>query len=121
MESIITKFEREDEVLSIDDIQRIMSHLDRQDEKINIINQSVARILVTVEDVPVIVAKMNAQDTSMQLIKKDQENCQARCAAVQKDKKEKAVSWGSVKTNIIISVIMLIIGAAFATLIAFIS
>ena len=108
-------------MLGIDDIQRIMIHLDRQDEKINTIQQSVTRILVTVEDVPQIVEKMNAQDTSMQLIKKDQENCQARCAAVQKDKKEKAVSWGSVKTNIIIGISMLIIGSALTTLIAFIN
>lgn len=99
--------------MSVDEIQRIMNHLDNQDEKIVRIQNDIARVLVTVEGVPEIINKLNSQDTSIQLIKKDQKNCQAHCASIQEEKKNRSVNWGQVKTNIIIGALMLIIGSAF--------
>ena len=99
--------------MSVDEIQRIMNHLDRQDQKISDIQQSVTRILVTVEDVPQIVDKLNSQETVIQLVKKDQKNCQAHCAAVQEEKKKSTISWGTVKTSVVVGIIMTIITAAF--------
>jgi len=95
--------------MSIDEIQRIMNHLDRQDEKIDAIKQTVTRVLVTVEDVPKIVDKLNAQETSIQLVKKDQKNFQEHCATIQAEKKLKSVPWGNVKSGVIIGIIIALV------------
>ena len=95
--------------MSIDEIQRIMNHLDRQDEKIDAIKQTVTRVLVTVEDVPKIVDKLNVQDTSIQIMKRDQKTCQERCATIQAEKKLKSVPWGNVKSGIIVGIIMALV------------
>ena len=99
--------------MSVDEIQRIMSHLDRQDEKISKIQADIVRVLVTVADVPAVINKLNCQDTTIQLIKKDYDGIKAHCDSEQAEKNKNSTNWGSVKTNILVGTIMLLIGAAF--------
>ena len=95
------------------EITRIMNHLDMQDKKISDIQQSVTRVLITVEDVPEIVKKLNAQDTSIQLMKKDHENCQSHCEAIQTAKKEQRAPWRSLAFSTALIVIGIIVKSLF--------
>jgi len=107
------KIEREGDVVSVDEINRIMNHLDRQDEKIGKIQNDIARVLVTVEDVPTVVQKLNGQDTSIELIKKDQKNCQEHCQQVQAAKKEQRAPWRSLAFSTALIVIGIIAKSLF--------
>lgn len=99
--------------MSVDEIQRIMNHLDRQDEKISKIQTDVARVLVTVEDVPTVVKKLNAQETSIQLMKKDHENCQSHCESIQAAKKEQRAPWRSLAFSTALIIIGIIVKSLF--------
>ena len=101
--------------MSVDEIQRIMNHLDRQDEKISKIQVDVSTVMKAVADVPVVVEKLGRQDTAIKLMEKDHKNCQLHCEAIQLEKKTKSINWGAVKTNVIVGTLMLIVGAVFAT------
>ena len=99
--------------MSVEEIRRIMDHLDKQDAKIGDIQKDVACVLMTVKDVPTVVEKLNAQDTSIELIKKDQKNCQEHCQQIQAAKKEQRAPWRSLAFSIALIILGIIITKLF--------
>jgi len=90
-----------------------MNHLDKQDEKIGKIQNDIARILVTVADVPTVVNKLNDQETSIRLMKQDHKNCQNHCEAIQTAKKEQRAPWKSLAFSTVLIVIGIIAKSLF--------
>ena len=99
--------------MSVDEIQRIMNHLDKQDEKIGKIQNDIARILVTVADVPTVVNKLNEQETSIRLMKQDHKNCQTHCENIQTAKKEQRAPWRSLAFSTVLIVIGIVAKSLF--------
>ena len=110
---------REVDAVSVDEINRIMKHLDSQDDKISNIQQLIIEVKASVKDFPACVIKLNEQDKTIALLSQTQETCQAHCKEVQAAKKATSVPWGNVKGavigGIITGIIMLAVGLYVGT------